>query len=142
MKQYSRVLSYLITVAIGLAMAVAVFSYRGGFSQPDAQSMYTALSDAFFVPGIFFTGVGVLVWVSNDGFFDIMAYGMHSLVSLFTPFKGKERHQPYYDFKVARAAKRQKPKNIVLWVGVAFLLIAGLCLVMLSATGYELLPSQ
>ena len=141
MKKYSRVLSYLITVAIGLAMAVAVFMYRGGFSQPDAQSMYIVISDACFVPGIFFTGIGLLVLVSNEGFFDILAYGMHSLVTLFTPFKHKE-NQPYYDFKVARAEKRQKPKNIVLWVGVAFLLLAGLCLVLLSTTGYELMPPQ
>ena len=142
MKKYSRVLSYLITVAIGLAIAVAVFSYRDGFSQPDAQGVYIALSDAFFVPGIFFTGLGVLVWVSNDGFFDIMAYGMHSLVSLFTPFAQKRKREHYYDFKVARAEKRQKPKNVVLWVGIAFLLLAGLCLVLLSAGGYELLPPQ
>ena len=137
MKQYSRVVSYLITISIGLAMAVAVFVYRGGFSQPDAESMYFALSDAFFVPGIFFTGIGLLALVSSEGFFDIMAYGMHSLVSLFTPFKNKQ-NQPYYDFKVARAEKRQKPKNIVLRVGIALLLLAGLCLVLLTTTGYEL----
>lgn len=142
MKHHSRVLSYLITVLIGLAMAVAVFAYRGGFSQPDAQSMYTALSDAFFVPGIFFTGIGLLVLVSNDGFFDILAYGMHSLVTLFTPFKNRDGHQHYYDFKLARAERRQKPRNVVLWVGIAFLLLAGLCLALLSMTGYELLPPQ
>lgn len=141
MKQYSRVLSYLITVLIGLAMAVAVFAYRGGFSQPDAQSMYSALSDACFVPGIFMTGIGLMVLVANEGFFDILSYGMHSLVTLFTPFKRKEEHQRYYEYKVARAERRTKPQNIVLRVGIVFLLLAGLCLVLLSATGYELLPS-
>ncbi len=142
MKQHSRVLSYLITALIGLAMAVAVFVYRGGFSQPDAQGMYFAMSDAFFVPGIFLTGIGLLVLVSNEGFFDILAYGMHSLMTLFTPFTRKNGHEHYYDFKVARAAKRKKPGNAVLVVGIIFLLLAGFCLVLLSTTGFEVMPAQ
>ena len=142
MKNHSRALAYLITVLIGLAMAVAVFSNRGGFSQPDAQAMYIALSDACFVPGVLLAGVGLLVLVANDGFFDILSYGVQTVVSMFNPFSKKERHKQFYDYKVEKASRRKKPDNVVLWVGLAFLAIAAFCLLMLSVNGYELLPDD
>ena len=39
-----------------------------------------------------------------------------------------EKHEHYFDYKVARAARRKKPSNMLLWVGLAFVAAAGVCL--------------
>lgn len=143
MKKHSRALTYLITAVVGLAMAVAVLQSRGGFSQPDTMTMYFVMSDACFVPGIILTGFGILLWAAHDGFFDGLTYSVSKLTTLLLmPFRKKERYQQYYDYKVEKAARRQKPGWAVLIVGVVFLALAGFFLVLMQAGGYELLPKE
>lgn len=136
MNKDRRWIAYLITTLIGLAMAVGVFLGRGGFGLTDQMAFLSALCDAFFVPGILLCSVGVLVLVSSDGFFDIFGYGFSSLLVLFSPLRKPEKHQRYYDYKKAKAARRKKVNNVVLWVGLAFMALAALCL-----AGYTFLPA-
>lgn len=124
MKKDRRGLTWLVTTAIGLAMAAAVLLARGGFDQPDGAAMMSALCDACFTPGVFLTGIGVLVLVANDGFFDILSYGAHSLLVLFSALRTPEKHEKYYDFKVRRAELRKRPSRIILWVGLIFMAAA------------------
>lgn len=141
MKKHSPVLTYVITILVGLAMAVAVLMSRGGFSQPDTESVYIVLSDAFFVPGIVLCGFGILAWVSHDGFFDAISYSASKVTSLFfSVFRKDERHQQYYDYKMEKQERRKKPGNAVIVTGVVFLLLAGMFMALLAMNGYELLP--
>lgn len=124
MNKDRRWLAWLITLAIGLAMAAGVMATRGGFEQPTGLDMMSALCDACFVPGILLTGVGILVLVANDGFFDILSYGAHSLLVLFSALRRPEKHESYYDYKQGREARRKRPDRVVLWVGLIFLAAA------------------
>ena len=126
MKKKRRWVGYLITVLIAAAMAAGVFMSRGGLTL--TADILGALCDGFFVPGIVLTSVGILVLVANEGFFDIMSYGLHSFLVLFTPLRKAEKHAHYFDYKMARAARRKKPRNVLLWVGLAFVAAAGVCL--------------
>lgn len=129
MKKDRRWLIWLVTLAIGLAMTAAVLASRGGFDQPDGATMMYALCDACFVPGVFFTSIGILVLVANDGLFDMLAYGAHSLLVLFSALRKPENHESYYDFKVRRAEHRKRPSLIILWVGLIFLAAATIFLI-------------
>lgn len=134
MKKKRRWVGYLVTVLIAVAMAAGVFISRGGLMLTAPADILGALCDGFFVPGIVLTSLGILVLVANEGFFDIMSYGLHSFLVLFTPLRKAEKHEHYFDYKMARAARRKKPRNVLLWVGLAFVAAAGVCL-----AGYALM---
>ena len=42
---------------------------------------------------------------------------------------GKHKHQHYYDYKMAKEANRGKGTHAPLLVGLAFILLAGVCLI-------------
>ena len=128
MKKKRHWVGYLVTVLIAVAMAAGVFISRGGLMLTAPADILGALCDGFFVPGIVLTSLGVLVLVANEVFFDIMSYGLHSFLVLFTPLRKAEKHAHYFDYKMARAARRKKPRNVLLWVGLAFVAAAGVCL--------------
>lgn len=58
---------------------------------------------------------------------DIITYGFRNLLVLFAP--GKHKHQHYYDYKMAKEANRGKGTHAPLVVGLAFILLAGVCLI-------------
>lgn len=129
MNKDRRWLVWLATLAVGLTMAAGVLAARGGFDQPDGAAMMSALCDACFVPGAFLTGIGILVLIANDGMFDILSYGAHSLLVLFSALRSPEKHVSYYDYKMQRLARRKHPSRIILWVGLLFLAAAAVFLV-------------
>lgn len=88
----------------------------------------TVLSDAAFTAGLLLTGIGSLIWVSCTGFFDIFAYGFHSLLVLFSPLRDPVKHQKYYDYRLSREEKRKKPEYAPLIVGGSFLILSALLL--------------
>ena len=83
-------------------------------------------------------GLGLLLAIAGTGFFDIFSYGAHSLLVLFTPFRKPEKHQKYYEYKLMKDARRQKPKPRTLILGACFLLLATVCLVMGDRIGRQI----
>ena len=133
MKKKRRWVAWLVTALIAGAMAAGVFFSRGGLTLTAPADILGALCDGLFVPGILLTGIGLLILVAGKGFFDIMSYGVHSFLVLFTPLRKAEKHEHYFDYKMARAARRKKTRNVLLWVGLAYVAAAGVCLI-----GYSL----
>lgn len=131
MKIGKRWIAYVVAAAIGLLIAAAVLASRRFWALTEPAEILAALCDAFFVPGIIYLSVGVLLYVSNEGFFDIFAYGGHSLLLLFTPFRKPENQEHYYEYKQARAERRKQPKPVLLVIGAVFVLLAGVCLIMM-----------
>ena len=129
MKKDRRGLMWLATLGIALLMAAGVLASRGGFDQPDGTAMMAALCDACFVPGVFLTSIGILVLVANEGLFDMLSYGAHSLLVLFSALRKPENHESYYDYKMRRAERRRNPSRIILWVGLIFMAAAAVFLV-------------
>lgn len=114
--------------AVELALAAAVAHLRGFELSQTLTLNARYLSDGFFVIGMLATGMGLLVWVSTTGFFDIMAYGFKSLLVLFTPLRKPQEHISYYDYKMGKEGKRAKPRYELLFSGLACLLLSGLFL--------------
>ena len=128
----------LAVVGLLFVAGIAWYSYRmsapdtavntafyelGGTAPVQSQRVMTALSDGCFIVGVLLTSLGCLTWISTTGFFDMLFYGLHGLVSLL-PFKAPKKRKAFYDFKVERAGKRKAPLNAALLVGVAYLLLA------------------
>ena len=87
MKKKRRWVAWLVTALIAGAMAAGVFFSRGGLTLTAPADILGALCDGLFVPGILLTGIGLLILVAGEGFFDIMSYGVNSFLVLFTPLR-------------------------------------------------------
>ena len=138
MKRHSPWMPWVIEGGIALAVFGAVAASKGLFTAQDSRQILYILCDAFFVPGIFLFCFGVLAFCAYGGVFDMLAYGAHSLLVLFTPFRKPEKHQKYYEYKLMKDARRQKPKPRTLILGACFLLLATVCLVMGDRIGRQI----
>lgn len=119
-----KLLQYGISIAVGAAIAIAIMSFKGVFSESDAVKIMQILSDSFFVPGVILAGVGLLVFASNGGLFDIFSYAAITFVDCLRRDVTKRRYRTYYDYKEAR---KDKPKR------TGYLLISGLIFIAISA---------
>ena len=127
-KKWRTWLGLSLQTLVELSLIAAVAQLRGfDWGQPfSLNARY--LSDGFFVIGLLAAGMGMLIWVSTTGFFDIMGYGFKSLLVLFTPLKKPKDHISFYDYKMLREGKRGKPRHALLASGVLFILLSLLCL--------------
>lgn len=113
---------YLITMAVGLILAGWIAFSRGILEQTELVRIYHILCDSFFVVGILTSSVGSLIFVSNEGAFDPLVYGVKSFFNIFK--KKEKRDLPtYYDFRMARS-EHKFPFGFILICGVIFLAVS------------------
>ena len=116
---------YLLAFLIGIAISLLILLSKGTFSKTDILERYKDLSDAFFVSGFMLAGVGGLVFVGNNGVFDMIRFGVSKVVSLIRSEKHRsETARTYYDYLQKKA---EKPS-----ASYGFLLVSGSCLLVLS----------
>ena len=113
---------YVIVLLIGFLMAYCVASSKNVFAQSEPVMIFHILSDSFIVPGVLLSGFGLLIFVSNEGAFDILTYGVRSFLGFFKK-NPKREYETFYDYKVSRASKKLR-FGTVLVCGLFFLLIA------------------
>lgn len=115
---------YIITFAVGLVIAVMVFAEKDLLGQTDAKEAIRILSDGFLLSGVLITGMGLLIYVSNDGFFDIFSYGVKSFLLVFQRDPLKRRmDKSFYDYRIENLEHKHGFRHIVI-VGIVFLLLA------------------
>lgn len=124
--RYGR--SYAACTAIGILIAGLVAISQGFDTSAPLAMNARWLSDGCFVAGMLMTGVGLLVWISTTGFFDMFSYGFHSLLVLFSPLRKPENHETFFDYKMAKDERRGKPLMALLIVGICFILLSMACL--------------
>ena len=132
-------ISIAVQLVIALVIAGMVASGQGFSLDGEAYLNCRYFSDGCFVSAVIFVGMGLLLWVSSTGFFDIFGYAMKSLLVLFTPLKKASDHPHYYEYKCEKEEKRKgKPITYtVLVVGVIVLALSLVCL----ALYYRLMPA-
>lgn len=131
-------LSIAVQLITAVIIAVSVAGYQGFALEQELYLNCRYLSDGFFVSAVIFVGLGVLLWISTTGFFDIFSYAFKSLLVLFSPLKKASEHPHYYEYKCEKDAKREG-KPITHTVLVAGLIVLALCLISL-ALYYHLMP--
>lgn len=119
---------YLITLLIGfLAVALIAWS-KDIFNQTAPVRVFHILTDAFFAVGVVMTSAGLLVFSSNEGTFDMIAYGLRSFVDIFRKTSQK-KYDTFFDYRESRADKK---------IPFGFLLICGLFFLAISFIMYFL----
>ena len=131
-------ISIAVQLVIALVIAGMVASGQGFSLAGEVYLNCRYLSDGCFVSAVIFVGMGLLLWISATGFFDIFGYAMKSLLVLFSPLKKPGEHPHYYEYKCEKDAKRKgKPiTHTVLIVGVIVLVLSLCCL----GLYYHLMP--
>lgn len=112
---------YSVSLLI-IATVVGLWVYFSG-TRPSAQNPFGLLGDAFSLAGVFGL-IGVLfLYIANEGYFDIISYGVKRVFrASFDANYKKSMKQTYIEYKAARKAKR-KP------VPMAMLIVSGIYLV-------------
>lgn len=127
MKKFKK---YLITIIVGLLIAFWVAFTQGIFEQTDIKLILHILTDSFFVSGVLITGMGGLIFVSNEGSFDGITFAMKSFFAIFKKDK-KKVYRSYYDYKQSKK-DRDRSFGYMLICGLVFLAMSGIVLLFYS----------
>lgn len=114
-------IKWVVTLGIGLLIAFIFIVANNGFSGTlSMQDMMKVMSDGFFVSGVLVCGCGLMLFVSQKGSFDMIAYGVKSAIRII--FKTDEG-ESYYDYKQRKAEKVTPCAHLVV-VGALLLLVS------------------
>ena len=120
-----KTLKWIIPILIGCTIAILVMSTKGIFTANDSKTIIHILTYSFIVPGVVITGVGLLVFVSNEGVFDIIIYGVYQFVTMFSANPAARKYKSFNDYREIKRSSKMSFGNIVI-VGLGFLLISGI----------------
>ena len=118
------ILEYSITTGICLILAFLICVIGGIFSYTEQFRIYGLLCDGFFISGVFCLSIGILVFVHNNGVFDMLIYGMQRFFSLFKKNPKKVKYETFYDYTVAKAERPKSHFGFLLIIGGTFILIS------------------
>ena len=107
------ILEYAIATGVCALLAFIIATIGGIFTYQEKFRIYGLLCDGFFISGILFVCLGLLFFVYNNGFFDIIAYGFMRFFSLFKKDPRAVKYETFYDYHVAKA---EKPKADFLYL--------------------------
>lgn len=113
---------YLITLLVGFLCVYGITVSKDLYSQTELVTIFHILCDSFFVVGVVMFNIGLLIFTSNEGAFDMMVYGVQSFVDLFRK-KSTLKHKTFYDYTESRTGKKLK-FGFLLICGAFFLAVA------------------
>lgn len=124
----TKILPYIITLAVGLVVAVGIFLLQfllGNKENRSASYVLGLLSDGFFVTGVVILCVGGLSFVKNQGTFDGLGYAVQSFLTVRNWSKKhtfKER-ESYGDYRERKIEERKEKKSISHYVITSIVLV-------------------
>lgn len=125
---------WIIVSAIGVALTLLVLLAREVFwTEMEVAAVLSHITDAFFITGVLICGMGLLIFSSNMGTFDMLSFGIKQGIRIFNPASKLEKNrQTYADYKEERANKKA-PWVFMVIIGGGFLLISVLFLIIYSS---------
>ncbi len=123
-----KAVPYVVSAVVGMVVFTIIVCTKKIWNYDDGKQVLRILSDAFFVPGVILAGVGLLIFASNGGAFDMLSY---AFIRFFDLFRRDVRNKKYKDFYEYREAKKDKKRGMafMLIVGVIFIALAGIMLI-------------
>lgn len=127
-KAYNKPRYIIITAIICIILTSLIAVYR--FPRYTESAKYIgriiiSIADGCFVSGVIVGGLGILVLVSGEGFFDLLVYGTGILLKSFTKNKS---HESFIDYKQRKESERG---NVKIWfiaaVGILFIVLGIIC---------------
>lgn len=117
-----KIWSYVIAAAFCAVVAVLYMIVTDVFHQADVSVFYKEMSNAFFLPGFLMALFGGLVFCTNQGALDMLAFGFIKLFDLFKK-PSQVKYRTYYDYKESKKGKK-RPVASLLIVGLVFIVLS------------------
>ena len=124
------ILQYLITTIVCSIITFLVLIARGAFNNPEQKMLMQYFTDSFFAVGVITAMIGLLIFVSNGGVFDMLIYGVYRFITLFKKDHMKVKYQTFYDYRVAKAERKKSSFLFLVIVGALFVGISMIFLVL------------
>lgn len=118
-----KALPYLITAAVGLVIALTIICVKDVWHQSSVKTVMQILSDAFLVPGVIITGVGLIIFASNGGVFDMLAYAVRMFFDLFRRDLSTRKYKDFYEYRQAKKDKK-RDMGFMLRTGLPFIVLS------------------
>lgn len=123
-KSYSieTIVSFLLISAVCFSLAlVDVFARKISFEM----ETFRVLGDAFGVSGLFCFSLWMLVWLSDEGAFDIIVYGVRKVFNVTFQHMMRNSSLPdsYVDYVAMKRAKKHNRHYPFFFVSLFFLVI-------------------
>lgn len=126
--------NFCIALVIGLVVAVALFVGRGGLDVATREEMAFLMCDACFVPAVILLGVGLILFVSNDGLFDMLGYGIQRALTIMLSEKKRAKYpRTFYEYKQLKWDAPKSSFGFLLLAGGVYLVLAAVFLVFSGA---------
>ena len=116
-------IKYAIAIAVGVGMVLIVLYGNDFFEATDLVTKYRLLTDAFTIPGVSYILLTGLVFVSTQGFFDMISFGLGKFAKALIPFS-KKSEETFYDYKTRKNEERLTGYSFLLYTGIAFMAVA------------------
>ena len=117
---------YLITLISGLLGVGFIAWAKDIFNVTEPIMIFHILCDAFFAIGVVITGMGLLIFTTNEGVFDGLVYAVNSFFGMFKRDLDR-KYDTLYDYKESRANKK---------FSFGFMLISGIVFIAISMIMY------
>lgn len=127
-----RLKSFLISLLVGVLLcAMVIFINRD-----QGYGLLRQLCDGCFVAAVLLLGAGVLCYVTNQGAFDVLGYGLQSVFHLHVPGAsiGNARDQETMETYRARKAKKRKSPAGMLFAGLVWLALSAVLLILFEVS--------
>lgn len=99
-----KLLKYVIPFLICAVIVIVILAARESFVKT-GKELIKDLCDAFSVPGVVMLCFGALVYATNGGTFDMLAYGVRKFFDLFKKDLTKVKYRTFYDYRQAQQEK-------------------------------------
>lgn len=125
----------IIFLAIGLAIAIAVVALKWSADG----TIIHKLCDGFFVSGVLLFGMGGLKFFRNKGAFDMITYGVASVLYITFPSLNEkrpmeQRNEDFYGYSQRKQEERKSADELLI-SGAVFLVLAVVMMVLYVITG-------
>ena len=127
------IIKYAASAAVALAITALTAWASGLVTGLSAVEIYSILSDAFAAPGLLYILFAALLWISGEGFFDMLSFGASRAAHLLIPMLYKEhKYEKFYEYKERKTAEREKKPSFasIFFVGFTFLAISGIFVIL------------
>ena len=116
----SKIIKYSVTFSICLISAFLIMLSKKVFWQEEAKTVYHILTDSFFASGVIMAAFGLLVFATNEGSFDMLAYGIRKLFVFLKRNPTDDKYKTFYDYRQAQR-ENQHDFGYMIIVGVLYI---------------------
>ena len=90
---------YVIPSVIALIVAIVICIKSDIFALETSAEVFTVLSNACAIPGGVLFGIGIILWVTDEGLFNGISYGMKTVGRSLTARKDEKiKDEEFYEY--------------------------------------------